>query len=285
LILRRAGRIGAARYLSTVADEIRGYRERPGRRHQSLEDASVAAWVDFYKPFEDTPNRSISYYLKGNLVSLCLDLHLRAATDGRKSLETAWADLWRSHGRSLRGLEEDELERVLSESTGVGLARFFDDYVRGTAEVDFERHLELVGLELAPPTKRPKPDDDAEPGSLGVDVETSGGLARITTVRDGGAGRQAGLSPGDEILAFDGGRVTFERLPKALARSPAGTRVEVTVFRRGRLLTLPVVLGEAPPKELVIASAKQSTEGARKLYESWLGESWSPPGAGDAASR
>ncbi len=277
LTLLRAGRIGPARYLTTVADEVRMYRDRPGRLHQSLEESSLAAWVDFYRYFEETPNRSISYYLKGDLVSLCLDLHIRHETASQHSVESAWRELWRSHGRELRGVEEDELERLLGRSTGLDLGRFFDDHVRGTGEVDFETYFGFAGLSLEPPPKTRKADDDADAGSLGIDVEPSGGLARITVVRDGGPGRRAGLSPGDEIVAFDGGKVTFDQLSKALERAPAGTKVDVSVFRRSRLRTIPVVLGEAPAKELRLGPAKSATPDAKKLYESWLGEAWSPP--------
>jgi len=71
--------------------------------------------------------------------------------------------------------------------------------------------------------------------------------------------------------------VTFDQLGKALERAPAGTKVDVSVFRRSRLRTIPVVLGEAPAKELRLGPAKSATPDAKKLYESWLGEAWSPP--------
>jgi predicted metalloprotease with PDZ domain len=279
LILLRAGRIGPPRYLTQVAEEIRTYRAGSGRLHQSLEEASLTAWVDFYRRYEESPNRSISYYLKGNLVSLCLDLELRSATAGEHSIETAWRELWRSHGRTRIGLGEDELPAVLQRATGVDVGPFFDAYVRGTVEVDFERYLGLAGLELAAKPMPRKPDDDAVPGYLGVETESAGGLTRLTVVRDGGPGRRAGLSPGDEVVAIDGGKVTFDMFPKALERSPPGTRVELAVFRRGRLITVPVTLGESPPKELAIVPVREANAPARKVFESWLGIPWAPPKA------
>ncbi|MCI4327368.1 MAG: PDZ domain-containing protein [Thermoplasmata archaeon] len=276
LILLRAGRIGVPRYLTHVAEKIHLYRSGAGRLHQSLEQASLVAWVDFYRRFEESPNRSISYYLKGDLVSLCLDLELRSATAGEHSVETAWREIWRSHGRSRIGLEEDELPTLLTRATGVDVGPFFDAYIRGTTEVDFERYLGLAGLELTSKSMPRKPDDDAEPGYLGVETETAGGLARLTVVRDGGPGRRAGLSPGDEVVAIDGGKVTYDQFPKALERSPPGTRVEIAVFRRGRLTTVPVVLGVAPPKELLIGPVRETNANARKVHESWLGIPWAP---------
>jgi predicted metalloprotease with PDZ domain len=274
LVLLRAALISPARYLTEVADVIRRYRATPGRLHQSLEESSLAAWVDHYRPYEESPNRSISYYTKGDLVSLCLDLEIRSATGAERSLETAWRKLWRSHGRTSLGIGEDELPGLLQRSTGVDVGPFFDAYVRGTTEVDFERYLGAAGLELVAKPRPRKVDDDADPGYLGVDFEAPNAL-RVSVARDGGPGRRAGLSPGDEIVAVDGGKVTSESFPKALDRSPPGTRIEVSLFRRGRLMTVPVALGEGPPTELAIVPARAATPEARKLYEAWLGASWS----------
>ncbi|MCI4325756.1 MAG: PDZ domain-containing protein [Thermoplasmata archaeon] len=277
LVLRRAELTSPDRALSDLAEKIRRYRDLPGRLHQSLEEASLAAWVDFYHWEEETPNRSISYYLKGDLVSLCLDLELRSRTANASSLETVWRELWNSYGRTRRGLGETELPEVIERVTGVDARGFFGDHVAGTKEVDFERFLGLAGVALRSRPVPRRPDDDPVPGYLGVEVENSAGRVQITTVRDGGPGRAAGLSPGDEVVAVDGNRVRFDDWANALGRYLPGSPLELTVFRRARLTAVPVVVGEAPPKELAIVPLPDAPPAARALYASWVGAPWTPP--------
>jgi predicted metalloprotease with PDZ domain len=277
LVLRRAELTSPERALSDLAEKIRRYRDMPGRRSQSLEEASLAAWVDLYHWEEETPNRSISYYLKGELVSLCLDLDLRSRTENANSLESVWRELWTSYGRERRGLGETELPEVIERVTGIDVRGFFSEYIAGTKEVDFERYLGLAGQALRARPMPRRPDDDPDPGYLGVEVENSSGHVRITSVRDGTPGRAAGLSPGDEVVAADGNRVRFDDWTKTLGRYRPGSPLELTVFRRARLTTVPVVVGESPPKELSIVPLPDATPEARAAFASWVGAPWMPP--------
>jgi predicted metalloprotease with PDZ domain len=277
IVLRRAELISPERALSDLAELIRRYRDLPGRLRQSLEEASLAAWVDFYHPEEETPNRSISYYLKGKLVSLCLDLELRSRTGNASSLESVWRELWTAYGRERRGLGESELPEVVERVTGIDVPGFFADYVAGTKEVDFERFFGLAGLTLRARAMPRRPDDDPNPGYLGTEVENSSGQVKVTAVRDGSPGRAAGLSPGDEVVAVDGGRVRFDDWTKALGRYLPGSPLELTVFRRGRLATVSVVAGESPPKELAITPDPDAAGAAKAVYGTWMGAPWTPP--------
>mgnify|MGYP002040931412 CR=1 FL=1 len=87
LLLRRAGLIDDAAYLRLVNKTINQVQQTPGRQVQSVADASFDAWVKYYRQDEQTPNGTVSYYTKGALVALCLDLKLRA--EGRGSLDDA----------------------------------------------------------------------------------------------------------------------------------------------------------------------------------------------------
>ncbi|MCI4356880.1 MAG: PDZ domain-containing protein [Thermoplasmata archaeon] len=279
IVLRRAGLLSPERFLSDIAEQVRKYRDQPGRLHQSLEEASLAAWVDFYHRYEETPNRSMSYYTKGELVSLCLDLELRGATKGAHSVESLWRALWVSRGRTMVGLAEDELATIFGRITGVDLGSFFDDYIRGTREVPFETFLARAGLTLEAKPRPRRPDDGPDGGYLGVEMEDAGGSARLTVVRDGSPAMVAGLSPGDELVAVDGAKVRFADVAKALERSPAGTELALAVFRRNRLLHLPVVVGESPPRELQLVPVAGADEAARRVYEGWVGAPWAAPKA------
>lgn len=277
LLLPRAKVLSTGKFLERLASEAQRYLGTPGRHARSLEDASFLTWIDLYKPMEETKNRSVSYYLKGLLVSFALDLEIRHATENRASLDTGWRAVWERFGRSGRGVGEDELLPTLSEAVGLDLAPFFARYVAGTDELDLARFARYAGLEFGPKTKVLGPEDDAEAGWLGVEHETREGRLRVITVLDGSPARRAGVAPGDEIVAIDRDRLAPEELTKALQRAPAGTEVELAVFRRGRLTFVPVTTAIAPPEKYEFLPTASPTPLERAIFESWTESSWEPP--------
>ncbi len=281
LVLRRAGLYTTRQFLEQRATLVKQYLEIPGRNRISLEDSSLLSWVDLYMPFEESPNQTVSYYLKGDLVSMCLDLEIRHRTEGRASLEDVLRLLWKEHGRPGIGVEEGGILPVAQRATGLDLTSFFDRHVRGTEEVDLAAFAEYAGLRLAAKPKHRDELDKPEPGDLGVLVEDSGGLARVRHSYAGRPGFAAGLTPGDEIVAINGAKVTFANLEKALEKYPADTATEVTVFRRGFLHRVSLTTGKRPPWKYAFTPIEGASESARKVYESWIGEPWPPPSGDD----
>ncbi len=276
LILLRAGLLPPSKYLEYQGKKIHRYVNTPGRKVASLEELSFNAWIDLYKRYEETPNQSVSYYLKGDLVTLCLDLEIRHRTEGRLSIESVFRTLWEEYGRRNRGLEENEILPVANRVTGLDLTDFFARYVSGIAEIDFSAFLGLAGLKVEPQERPPGKEDEPPSGWLGVELKDDEGRARIAAVLDDGPGRRAGLSPDDEFVALDGQRVRFADMPKALQRFPPGTSVELTIFRRGFLTSLPVETGKAPAEKFLIVPVDDATPMARRVYEGWIGVPWEP---------
>src|SRR6185295_20123874 len=112
--------------LDKQAEQIAKFRAIPGRLVQSLEDASFDAWIKFYRPDANTPNATISYYHKGALVALLLDLKIREATGNRRSLDDVMRALWTGYGRRDTGFPERRVEEVASEVAGADLRPLFD---------------------------------------------------------------------------------------------------------------------------------------------------------------
>ena len=276
LVLRRAGLLTPDQFLEQRAKIIKEYLETPGRNRISLEESSLISWIDLYQPFEESPNQSVSYYRKGDLVSMCLDLEIRHQSETRVSLESVLRRLWEEYGKLGRGLEEDELLSVVNRATGLDLSSFFDRYVRGTDEVDLAAFARHAGLVLAPKAKRPEEADEPEPGDLGVAVEDAGGHARVRYSFTGRPGHAAGLTPGDEIIALDGAKITYDDLEKRLEKFPPGTPAEITIFRRGYLHRVPITMGVPPPRKYAFTPMDSPSELARKVYESWVGTKWVP---------
>ena len=277
LLLRRAGLHSPAKYLERLAGEAKKLLTTPGRHHQSLEEASLLAWIDYYRPDEESRNRSVSYYIKGHLVSLALDLELRERTENRASMQDVLRHLWTEYGRSGRGLDEDEFPSIVARSTGVEIADFHRRYIAGTDELDLDAFARFAGLHFAPVPRKVEPEEDGEPGYLGVEYRVQDGTIRVSSVVEGGPARRAGISPGDEIVAVDGVRVAATEMESLLKRFPPGTDAEIDLFRRGYLTHVPLTFGRPPPEKYAFTPLDEATSRQKAIYEGWLEAKWEPP--------
>jgi len=167
LFLVRSGVIDTDAYLKLVAKTVNGVLRGTGRRKQSVAESSFDAWVKYYRQDENAPNAIVSYYTKGSLVALALDLTIRSETNGKKSLDDVMRALWQTCGRRFyardggKGIAEDEVETLFNEVTGLKLKRFFDRYIRGTDDLPLEQLLAPFAVTYADTAKNTKP-------SLGV---------------------------------------------------------------------------------------------------------------------
>ncbi|MGI5860739.1 MAG: M61 family metallopeptidase [Myxococcales bacterium] len=275
LLTRRAGLIDARLYLQKMAETITAVESAPGRRVMSLEESSLLAWTKLYRPDENTPNSAVSYYSKGEVVAMLLDLQIRAATEGRRSLDDAMRLLFERYGDG-RGVPEGGVEEVCREVGGEGLSDFFDGAVRGTGELDYSV-LASAGLVLKRRPKRGASDKGGTPGDetdvpwLGVELKL-GDRAIVATALAGSPATESGLYAGDEIVALDGFRVGSSTLLERLLERAPSDRVRLALFRGDRLLELEVALAARPKDACFFEKLASPTPQQRATYQAWLGE-------------
>jgi predicted metalloprotease with PDZ domain len=189
LLLRRAALIDNAAYLKLITKTLNGVAQTPGRKVQSVAQASFDAWIKYYRQDENTPNATVSYYTKGSLVALCLDLTLRA--DGRTTLDAVMRALWsRCQGGPMT---EQDLLAVLADLGGRSFAPELAQWVHSTKELPTTALLEKHGIQI-----HQEPDQVAQ--QLGLRVKENGGLF-IHQVLRGGPAEKAGFASGDEWIA------------------------------------------------------------------------------------
>lgn len=264
-----AGLYGKDRYLERVADEIATLQSLPGRAMQSLEAASFDAWIKHYRPDENTANSSISYYLKGEVVALLLDLEIRALTARKHCLDDVVRHLVHQAALDDKGFAEPEgflaaVEAVCG-SHGGAFQKFFERCVAGTAELDYERGLGHAGLALQ---MRHRSADRG--GWLGLSARGGPNGFVVDWVRSDGPAYAAGIYAGDEFLALDGHRVDEQTLAARLAERSPGATVRLTVFRRDELLEMTATLGEIAPDTAVLQAREDATKEQAALREGWL---------------
>ena len=278
LALVRSGVIAPDAYLEILGRAITAHLRTPGRARQTLEDSSFDAWTKYYRPDENTPNAVVSYYGKGSLVALCLDLLIRERTRGRKSLDDVMRALWRRFGMRAQGVGEGDFERLADEVTGLRLASFFALALRSTRELPLEARLRAHGIDLALRTAYSSSDKgggaaDKRAGStaprawLGVRTRTEGNEIVVTHVLDGGAARSGGLAAGDAIVAVDGVRPGTGGLDGLLERRRPGENALVHLFRRDELLALRVKLVRSPRDTCTLSFRDRR---ATPLLKRWL---------------
>ncbi len=267
------------RYLKKIAENIQKYREKPSRHRQSLTASSFDTWLWRYAADGNIVNRMMSYYEKGGLVGMCLDLEIRRRTDNRRSLDDVMRHLWKDYAKEGRTLDEDGFLPAAEHATGLALGDFFTKYVDGTVEVPFEQFLAAAGVAIV---KEPnKVDGEKDPDTAAwLGIATKNGPERpiVTTVTEESPAWRDGIYPDDEIVAIDDLKADNAGFPTLLKERKPGQKTTVTVFRGARLLDIRVTLGARENLAWDLRPVKKPTAAQRAVYQSWLEAAWPKPG-------
>ncbi len=260
LLLRRTGLIDHDTYLKLLAKTINQVLQTPGRQVQTVAQSSWDAWVKYYRPDENTANATVSYYTKGALVALCIDLTLRN-TLKPTTLDQVMRGLWARCKAGPMALAD-----LLAELRQVSHCDFAPElaaWVGSTAELPLQPLLESHGVQVLQ-------DGAALAQRLGVRVAENAGVLQVKVVLRGGVAEQAGLCAGDEWLATDGWRMgKLEDLalyaPKLLtAPADPSASAQLLVARDRRVLPLQL---RAAPAQTTWRLAVVDEERA----QAWLG--------------
>ena len=272
LTIVRSGITDVSTYLHQIAQTINNVLRGRGRFKQSIADASFDAWIKYYRQDENTPNALVSYYTKGSLVALALDLTIRLGTGNGKSLDDVMRALWHRYGRDFykgkdSGISDTQAEAIIEEISGLDLQDFFRKYIYGTAEIPLGDLFASFGVSMN------DANIDVKPG-LDIRVKRSGSDCVVTHVFEGGAGHRAGISAGDVLLAIDGLRVSSENpavnLEKQLSRYSVGEKVETFVFRRDELMKFEVILADEHIPKFILTLSKDETPSMKETRQLWL---------------
>lgn len=223
-----AGLADGASLWDDLGADLSRFRLTAGRRVQSLRASAEEAWVKLYRQDAHSHDTQISYYLKGAVVALLLDLHLRRHGSW---IGAVLQQLWRSHGRSRRGYRNEDLIAAFADHAP-DLSTLLPQWLESTDDPPIDAYLREVGLGLLPETA-PHPFAGWQP-----ELQAQGALILRRVDRDGPAQR-AGLQVGDELLALAGQRVrSDEDLAPLLGEPAAPSPVDVLFCRDGRIRSL-----------------------------------------------
>lgn len=264
LSLRRAGLISESEFLSATARSIQQLQNTPGRLEQNVEESSFDSWIKYYRQDENSINSQVSYYDKGALLGLLLDLEIRKRSNGAKSLDDVMRYLYAEFFKKNRNYGPGDFQKACELMAGSSLEEFFNKYVRGTEELDYNAALEAAGLRL---------DTGGGTGSVyfGADVAMDDDRLIVRRVYAGSPAYEQGLNAGDQIVAMDNMRVTREFFNARMAEKKPGDLINLTIFRFDDLSTLLIKLGERREGTYRIIPLPSATEAQRRIYRGWLG--------------
>ncbi|MBC7834020.1 MAG: M61 family metallopeptidase, partial [Phycisphaerales bacterium] len=277
LVCVRAGVAPVDKYLEMMAGTINGELGRPGGAVQPLTESSFDAWIKFNKPSPDAANSTVSFYSRGSMVSLALDLEIRRRTENtenKSSLDDAMRLLYERFPPPplSTGYTAADLIEILVELTQTDFSGFFDAHISATEPPDFASLVGVVGLGLVPA------DKEGEPVSpfLGLTLTDRAGKAVVTGIATDGPGYTSGILIEDEVVALSGQRLSAAGLDARLKKLKPGDTVALTLFRREQLREIEITLAEVPANRRArkLERISEPTDAQRLAYEDWIGHPW-----------
>lgn len=267
LFVRRAGFYSPEQYLDILASGLSGVANQPGSLEQSAHDASFDAWIKQYRPNENSRNSTISYYDKGAVIAMLMDLEILQATAGQKSLDDVMNTMYYQYYYKLgRGYTDAEFKDMVGKIAGKSVDALYNDYVYGTKKVEYNSFLSTVGYQLV--------DDNASKNEPYLGVYASGrtGKLLITSVLRNSPAWKYGLNVNDELVAINGEKVSgpMAEIDKAIAAKQVGEKLSVDVIRDGLPKTIELTLSRNPAVRYRFVSVEKPSAQQLANRKKWL---------------
>jgi predicted metalloprotease with PDZ domain len=248
----------------------------PGRSVRSAERASFDTWIKQYRPDENSINSTVSYYRKGALIGFVTDMAIRRASGNRSSLDDLMRAMYRRFGPQGSegfGYPPGAFEQQIEALAGPDVRARTENLLTTTDDPPVDEALQWYGLELERDPERTSAETSGNtpPLGFGVTWETSGQKLIVDQVILGYSGAQAGLLPGDELLAVDGWRITAADYLSILQRLRPGEDVAATISRRGQLRELTLQVQHEVPESFRILVSDRISRRQKERLEAWLG--------------
>jgi predicted metalloprotease with PDZ domain len=265
LISHKAGITNQAEFLSQLETDMNAVTNQPGNTVQSLSEASFNAWIKYYRPNENSANSSISYYNKGALIAAVIDLTIIHNSHGKYSLNDAMKFAYNEYYKNLkRGYTDAEFRTVLEKFAEKPLSFIYDNYINGTADIDFGTYLGYAGLQV----------EDTNAGNttpyLGANTALINNRLIIRNVARNSAAYIAGLNVNDAILTIDGQKT--DNIAKLVSNKKVGDNLIFVVDRDGIEKTINLTLKASTSKKYVIQKMDAISDLQQIVLGKWLGE-------------
>ncbi|HQT23479.1 MAG: peptidase M61 [Sphingobacteriales bacterium 17-39-43] len=268
---KRAGLQSPDRYLMNLAASISSVENQPGNRVETVSDASFDAWIKQYRPNENSANSTISYYSKGALIALIMDLETIHSTQAKAGLDEVMKAMYDEYyTKKGRGYTDAEFKTMLEKVSGKSFDDVYKDYVNGVKAIDYNKYFAYAGFTLI---------DDAAKGNdayLGAVTALKDGKIIVTNVSRQSPAWIAGLNVNDEILSIDGNRINnvsdprLSEVEKFISTKKPGEKITISFSRDALIRQIELTLVRNPNHRFRIASLSNLTEAQIAVRKRWL---------------
>ncbi|WP_432713989.1 M61 family metallopeptidase [Pedobacter sp.] len=265
-IMLRAGFVNAENYASNLAAAVASVENTPGAKVQSAAEASFDAWIKYYRPNENSNNTGVSYYSKGEVIGLLMDLEIANATKGAKSLDDVMKAMYLQCKTLKRGYTDAEFKAMVEKISGISFNDFYAKYVNGTQAAEYEKYFGFAGVKVS------NQNAGKNVPYIGLASRKTEGRMFITAVSRNSSAWVGGLNVNDELISVDGIPVesSLERMP-AVTGKKVGDVVKVAVSRDGLPKTFAITLKANPNVSLVAALDEKPSAQQLAVRKKWFG--------------
>ena len=268
---KRAGLQSPESFIMNLANTINQVENQPGNRVDPVSQSSFDAWIKQYRPNENSTNSTISYYTKGSLIALIMDLEIIHSTAGKSGLDEVMKAMYDEYFvKKARGYTDAEFKAMVEKIAGKSFDSMYADYIHGVKTIDYNTYLNYAGLALI--------DDAASANDayLGAVTTLKDGKIIISKVSRESPAWVGGLNVNDEILSMNDQQINTNSDPrlsevdKFIANKRVGDQVKVVVNRDSQLLNIDVVLVRNPNHKFRIAALETATPAQVAVMKRWL---------------
>ncbi|MDF3078690.1 MAG: peptidase [Sphingobacteriaceae bacterium] len=273
VILERAGLTPPERFVEGLAGDMAAVDNQPGSKVQSANDASFDAWIKQYRPAENSKNTTISYYSKGSLIALVMDLEIIQATNAKKNLDDVMKAMYEEYyKKKKRGYTDAEFKAMLEKVAGKSFDQIYQDYVYDTKTIDYNKYFSYAGISVV--------NDNANSSQpyLGIATDEKNGKVVVSNVSRGSAAYVDGINFNDEIIAIDGVRINAYQsdaqrageFDRALLNKKVGNKLKFTISRDGLVQQIDVTLRANPNVKYRMVADTSPTAEELAVRKKWL---------------
>ena len=270
IFTKRAGLQSPEKYLSGLASGISALENEPGNKVQSASESSFDAWIKQYRPNENSRNSTVSYYSKGSVIALIMDLEIIHSTKGKAGLDEVMKAMYDEYYvKQKRGYTDQEFKAAAEKIAGHSLNDIYNNYVYGLKTIDYNKYLNYAGYSI-----RNDAEKLMEP-YLGISTALREGRMLITQVARGSGAWEAGLNVNDEIVSVDS--YVIQKTPtgsvemlKYIAGQGVGDKVKVSIIRDGLEKVIEVSLNRNPSVKYSISPLEAPSAAQMEVRKRWL---------------
>ncbi len=263
----RTGQYPLDDFYKEITAAIGDDKRRPGNRVQSVAESSFDAWVKFWKPTANKFESESDYYGRGSYICMILDLEIRNSSGNKRSLDDVFRKMYNDFPLDVTGYTNEDFRSYAEEAAVTDFGKFFNDYVYGTAIIDWDRYLAYAGLKIIEGFKTITP-------ALGLKTSFREGKIVVTEVIGGSPAKVAGIAVNDEIAALERERLSYEAMEKKIRELEEGDSVTLTVVRNDKLNDVVLTLRGTEAPDYRLEKIPNPSALQKEIYESWLGVKW-----------